>query len=113
MAELAENEPLYGFFLINKKLLSLKILGYYVWHQERKEWKFSFSQLRGSPPCCDLILLHPFQPKLCPVGQFVWPKCYFQPILAPLGHNLCHSGSSKCPKLVCLVILSAISTFFP
>ena len=66
----------------------------------------------GSPPCCDLTLLHPFQPKLCPMGQFVWPKCYFQPMLAPLGHNFCHSWSSKCPELVCLVILSAISTFF-
>ena len=25
---------------------------------------------------------HPFQPKLGPLGRFVWPKRYFQPILA-------------------------------
>jgi hypothetical protein len=41
-------------------------------------------------PCCVPTLFHPVQPKIGPLGRFVWPKGYFQPFLAtfwpPWGH---------------------------
>ena len=66
-------------------------------------------------PCWVLSLFCLFQPKIWPLGQFVWPNGYFHfiwAIFAPFRPYLGDSGSGKWGKLVSLDVLSAVPTSF-
>ena len=45
-------------------------------------WQLAQTGLSGCLHWCSNLVL-PFQPKIGPLGQFVWSKDYFQPILTP------------------------------
>ena len=60
-------------------------------------------------------LIRPFQPEKGPLDLVLRPEVFvkanFGTFLAPIGPHLGHSGSGKCPKLVCLDVFIGVQTF--